>query len=1004
MNINIRHFLFIFLILWTSCKDTSKLESNNKNNDSTSKFNVSDSLNLVKSNRILNSAISRIKNGEFDEKTGQLLDSALTVFNVIKSPSAQDLANIYSYFDVYTYRNQQPNKNIIYNREFIKRYKKHKNKNFQKLSIAMSNLAYSLMDVGKPYAAISESLRPLQKLIDSLLNEKIADTLKSQLKVTQIVNYRQLIITAQDLENGEILRASIDDFERYLNKKETSKQALEFLPYALSNLADVSIELGNFEKAKEHIEYWKIIIPADNYIDQLMIIDLESKIQKENKDFEGLNESYRNAEIIYKKIENENPFKNTFYASLLYRISSLNLENESINDEDLNGVINTLKTLSQSNVKKDTVFMLYAQDLKISRFLNEQNLDSIPYYIDSQYSLAKDFKKTDFLNKNLLHKMRFSFLNNNLEAVEDVVQRFLQRISIYDIKAISGVDEDFKNNLYGSIHTAQTAIELSNIILNNINTSNEEVLAYKAYKLALLAAILVDVNKSKFNNNLLEENLIDNINKNLLRTIAINQSFIDKDSNDEVLEIVEQNLTSQLTIKNRINNIIYEYPIEIQKILDSLNIIEIKLSDLKSDISKSEKNKDSLKQSFQDLKNKKSDVLLELKGNPLYRDLNNAFAFHVSDLKSILLEEDVIVRFYDYENLYAFLITKTETKFLNLGNSKKIDKAISSFTKSMSTIQDFEEDYKTIISALDPVIENLDQSNVTIIPDGKIAFVPLELLINRDLEKAMTLSYNTSLKLINHKKDDSTSRLLASYSPNYTVTDGNRNEYIMSIERSNGTYDLPFAREEASYITSLFDGHLYKGNNATKKEFINTAPNYSELHLAMHAFVDENNEYNSKLLFAGNNNDNHLDLNSIYNLNLNAELITLSACNTGYGRIDPIEGVMSFSRAFQYAGSKATVTSLWRVPDKETSIIMKRFYEYLRQGETKSQALKKAKQYYLETAEDVNLKHPYYWAGFVLNGNTSAIAHSPNYWLYIIIGMSILTLLFLVIKKRLNTN
>ncbi|WP_282031210.1 CHAT domain-containing protein [Winogradskyella eximia] len=962
----------------------------------------SDSLNLIESNIILDSAISRIKLGEFDKKTGQLLDSALTLFNGIKNPSAQDLANIYSYFDVYTYQSQQLDKNIVYNKAFIKRYIKHKGRNYQKLSMAMSNLGYSLMDVGEPYAAISESLLPLQKLIDSLLNEKIGDTLKSQLKVAQLINYRQLVITAQELENGEILRASVDDFERFLNNKEIPKQALEFMPYALSNLADACIELGNFNKAKEHIEYWKSLIEPDKYIDKLMMIDLESKIHKKNKDYKKLNESYKNAEIIYKKIEKENRFKNTFYASLLYRISSSNLENQNIKDDKLNDVINKLKTLSQSKVKTDTVFMLYAQDLIISKLLNKQQFDSLPYYLDAQFSLAQDFSKTDFLNKNLLHQMKFSFLRGNIGATESIIQRFLQRISIYDINTINAKDEDFKNNLYGSINTAQTAIELSNIVLNYAVKSENKVLVDKSYKLALLAAMLVDVNKSKLNYNLLEKNLIDNINKNLLSARALNQSSDNKDTNEEILNIVEQNLTSQLTIRNSINNVIYEYPIEIQKILDSLNIIEIKLSGLKSNITNSEeKNIDSLKQSLQNLQIKKSDVLLELKGNPLYRDLNNALTFNVSELKSSLLE-DIIVRFYDYENLYAFVISKTETKFLNLGNSKKMDKAIASFTKSISTIKDFEDDFKTIISVLNPVIENLDESNVTIIPDGKIAFVPFELLINRDLEKEMTLNYNTSLKLIDNEKDDSTSRLLASYAPTYSVSDGNRNEYIASIERSNSTYDLPFASEEASYITYLFDGDLYKGNSATKTEFINTAPNYSELHLAMHAIVDENNEYNSKLLFSGNSGDDYLDLNAIYNLNLNAELTTLSACNTGYGRIDPFEGVMSLSRAFQYAGSKATVTSLWRVPDKETSIIMKMFYENLKIGESKSESLKRAKLHYLNTVDDPNLKHPYYWAGFILTGDTSAIVSPTNYWLYGIVSFALILIVFLIAKRRLK--
>ena len=109
------------------------------------------------------------------------------------------------------------------------------------------------------------------------------------------------------------------------------------------------------------------------------------------------------------------------------------------------------------------------------------------------------------------------------------------------------------------------------------------------------------------------------------------------------------------------------------------------------------------------------------------------------------------------------------------------------------------------------------------------------------------------------------------------------------------------------------------------------------------------------------------------------------------------------ARAFNYAGVPAIIMSLWKVPDKETKNIMVRFYENLKKGETKSKALKNAKLSYLNVINDENLKHPYYWSGFVLNGNTEALVPVKSQKNYYYFGAIVfIGLLFLVIKRKRN--
>ena len=134
-----------------------------------------------------------------------------------------------------------------------------------------------------------------------------------------------------------------------------------------------------------------------------------------------------------------------------------------------------------------------------------------------------------------------------------------------------------------------------------------------------------------------------------------------------------------------------------------------------------------------------------------------------------------------------------------------------------------------------------------------------------------------------------------------------------------------------------------------------------------------------------------------------ANLAILSACNTGFGKFEKGEGVMSMARAFHFSGIPAVVMSLWKVPDRETKTIMLAFYKHLKSGDSKSQALRKAKLDYIKNTEDRNLRHPYYWAGFVVNGNTEAlkIDSGDRYkWYGLTAGLILLATILFISRKK----
>ena len=103
----------------------------------------------------------------------------------------------------------------------------------------------------------------------------------------------------------------------------------------------------------------------------------------------------------------------------------------------------------------------------------------------------------------------------------------------------------------------------------------------------------------------------------------------------------------------------------------------------------------------------------------------------------------------------------------------------------------------------------------------------------------------------------------------------------------------------------------------------------------------------------------------IFSLNLNADLVTLSSCFSGFGEIDPNEGNLGIYRSFLLAGAKSVIISLWNVEDESTSILFSKFYEYLKAGNSKSKSLRLAK---MDLKNNPKYSHPFYWAPFILIG------------------------------------
>jgi len=186
---------------------------------------------------------------------------------------------------------------------------------------------------------------------------------------------------------------------------------------------------------------------------------------------------------------------------------------------------------------------------------------------------------------------------------------------------------------------------------------------------------------------------------------------------------------------------------------------------------------------------------------------------------------------------------------------------------------------------------------------------------------------------------------------------------------------LPSARENVRKIAEIFSGKAFVSQEASKDNFMEKFNSFQILHFAMHGLVNNENPLYSQLVFTPQSDSTYehlLNAADLYNMKLNADLAVLSACNTGYGEIKRGEGVMSLSRAFTYAGCPSLIMSLWSVPDVQTSKLMLKFFQNIKEGKRKDVALQEAKLDYLQNSTE-KTAHPLYWAGFIPNGDMNAL-------------------------------
>lgn len=323
--------------------------------------------------------------------------------------------------------------------------------------------------------------------------------------------------------------------------------------------------------------------------------------------------------------------------------------------------------------------------------------------------------------------------------------------------------------------------------------------------------------------------------------------------------------------------------------------------------------------------------------------------------------------------------------------------------------QSFAEDayglyHELLAPPLEFLAESGDQaSSLIVIADRVLGYLPMEVLIKKAPTKnsdyqaleyiirdhSLSYAYSASTLIHQHASRQGgkpSGRLLA---------------FAPSFAGNTGLAALGHAQKEAMAISDLLGGVCYMAQEASKQRLLSEVNGYQMVHFATHATVNTRQPLFSQLYLSSATGTDTLSAYELFSQPLNIEMAVLSACNTGAGQYIHGDGIASFGKGFAYAGCPSVVMSLWPVNDQATAQLMAQFYQSIGNGHTKDQSMREAKLAYLRQADQLR-SHPFFWAGFVVQGNRQAIEwdRSDDYWVWAVIGLVLL--LGLVVWKRLR--
>lgn len=391
-------------------------------------------------------------------------------------------------------------------------------------------------------------------------------------------------------------------------------------------------------------------------------------------------------------------------------------------------------------------------------------------------------------------------------------------------------------------------------------------------------------------------------------------------------------------------------------------------------------------------------------------------AMAITDIQATLLEPTTafLEYFIGDQTSFVFFITKNSMDLFALTDPDQINASVILFRKALLDFESFNTNPKNAFTnyqekatkvfqqllkkPLSTTSKTIDQ--LIIVPDGLLNTIPFEALTKGTTtapninfaalpyllyDYQIAYAYSANLLSKNKRRQQqlpANTKCLAlapTYQGQASIAQNGNLQQLRDLGTLKGT------AEEIQHIATYFNGQFDFGSTANERQFKEVADQFGILHLAMHGTVDLDNPSFNHLRFPDlkqdSTEDNLLYHYEIANMDLQAQLVVLSACETGVGKYEKGEGVFSLARSFMYAGAPSVVMSLWKVNDLSTSRLMPYFYKNLADGKHKDAALHQAKTQFLKDS-NLEYRHPFYWSSFVVLGDTQGLYNKSSSYLW----------------------
>lgn len=854
---------------------------------------------------------------------------------------ATEFSNLGTLYDLIN----EKEKSIFYNQKALSIYTSLGDKKSQ--IILKNNIAYGYDSLAKK----NDALRYYLECLDD-----IDKTNFETLKATILSNVGVLYGDIGDTTNALI--SHTEALKIYAKKELKREKAI-----TLSNIGIIYDNLGEQEEAlKRYDEAIFLFEEVGSAIGKAKAQVNKAVIFVQQKQFDKSKELYESALEIFKKTSNKNG-----EGSALTKIAELYLELNEYNKavEILNHTLTLRRSINDRYGEAQTLLLLGK----------------------TNFLLGKNKPALGFYEKSLIIHREISYTKGEIK-------------SLYEISYLLKSEGKFKE----ALEIIENCIDIIELTRSNINSQNLRLSYFastqQCYELCINVLMALQEQYPK---------------DDYYARKAFN--FSERFHARAFLELLAKSKDkSDFADKSLLN-----------KLYESNDLVSLKIEELlklKSSLGK-ESEIANIEKEISGIKLEIEEIELQIKRlYPQYSKLTQAKFSTVNQIQKDIVDDKTLLLeyFLGKESSFCWAITQNSFHAVKLPSEKILEPLIDNIVTALQARGEhdsfeFKDERKSRIETLDkqyflsaielsknilfPIKDLLSKDSILIVCDGKLNYVPfavlpfpypeissknfIPLILNSELTNLPSVTALIALRETTKDRIKPTANIAIFADPVFSSNDPRCNDMQAknsSMEKANAVTHtvrnlnlvrLPATRKEAETILDLFNGGT---ENLSAFDFDASLTNvinfglhkFQYIHFATHNFFNNQQPEFSGVLLSlvdkqGLNVRGLLSIDQIFKLNLSAELVVLSACQTGVGKYSKGEGILGFTHAFMQAGAKRTLVTMWNVDDTITAKFMTSFYEKLTKNLTPAKALQRTQAEFLQK----NLA-PYYWGAFILQG------------------------------------